>query len=141
MQSVIKYIMPNLHSSSILKAVHRTLDGYDGPKKSTRLKNGGQIDVCCHSGCATTSLKKRAVPSGARSLARRSNRPCASVWENVHPSSQTQQPQPREQQAEESIQSSRLKRKLLSCRKLYGPSTSMALSRSTNLRAKLALLM
>lgn len=68
MQSAIKYIMPNLHNSGILKAVHRTLEGYDGPKKSTRLIDGRQMsDAMLGLWKGLTPLAKRTNPSRGNS--------------------------------------------------------------------------
>lgn len=39
-KAMIKHIMPDLNENGILKSVHRVLEGYDGPKLSTRLING-----------------------------------------------------------------------------------------------------
>ena len=39
-KTMIKQIMPGMHDSSVLKAVHRALKDYAGPKMSSRLING-----------------------------------------------------------------------------------------------------
>ncbi|CAM9517127.1 unnamed protein product, partial [Sphacelaria rigidula] len=50
-KTLIKHIMPKLHDSSILKAVHRNLEGSLGPKMEKRLINGrlisiGSLELC-----------------------------------------------------------------------------------------------
>ncbi|CAM9748500.1 unnamed protein product, partial [Ectocarpus sp. 12 AP-2014] len=44
-KAMIKHIMPDLNENGILKSVHRVLEGYDGPKLSTRLINGRLMSV------------------------------------------------------------------------------------------------
>ena len=44
-KSMIKTIMPDMHDSSVLKAVHRILKDYAGPKMSSRLIQGRNMSV------------------------------------------------------------------------------------------------
>ncbi|CAM9586481.1 unnamed protein product [Ectocarpus sp. 12 AP-2014] len=53
-KSMIQDTMPNLHNSSTLKAVHRILEGYDGPK-CPRVSSMEDRCMLPQSGCAMTS--------------------------------------------------------------------------------------
>ena len=44
-KTMIKHIMPGMHDSSVLKAVHRALKDYAGPKMSSRLIHGRNTSV------------------------------------------------------------------------------------------------
>jgi len=44
-KTMIKHVMPDMHDSSVLKAVHRALKDYAGPKMSSRLINGRNTSV------------------------------------------------------------------------------------------------
>ena len=44
-KTMIKHIMPGMHDSSVLKAVHRALKDYAGPRMSSRLINGRNTSV------------------------------------------------------------------------------------------------